>query len=103
MTFSVAVKNTGQTFNCPADKSLLASMEHQQLNAVRVGCRGGGCGVCLIRILSGEFHARKMSIKQVTPQQQKQGMALSCRVFPRSDLIIESINNNESRKMRETT
>jgi Na+-transporting NADH:ubiquinone oxidoreductase subunit NqrF len=31
-----------------------------------------------------------MSIKHVTQDQAEEGMALSCRVYPRSDMAIES-------------
>ena len=88
--YEIVVVNRGERFRCKREKSLLSGMEYQRLKAIKVGCRGGGCGICRIRILSGEFESKKMSVRHVTPDQVKEGMALSCRVFPRSDMVIES-------------
>ncbi|HIL84247.1 MAG TPA: 2Fe-2S iron-sulfur cluster binding domain-containing protein [Pseudomonadales bacterium] len=88
--FEIVVLNRDQRFRCKPGKSLLSGMEYQQSKAIEVGCRGGGCGICRIKILSGEFEGKKMSIKHVTQDQAEEGMALSCRVFPQSDMVIES-------------
>jgi ferredoxin len=88
--YEIRVLNRKEQYRCKPDKSLLTGMEHQQSKAISIGCRGGGCGVCRIRILTGEFESKKMSIKHVTREQAKQGFALSCRVFPRSDMVIEA-------------
>lgn len=88
--FNIEVIDRGEEFVCSAHNSLLTGMEYQQKKAIQVGCRGGGCGVCKIRILSGEFTTKKMSTKHITSRQAALGYALSCRVFPASDMRIES-------------
>jgi len=88
----ITVENKDDEFDCSPEKSLLSGMEQQAKKAIAVGCRGGGCGYCKIRILSGEYDTKKMSIKFVTHEEQQQGFALSCRVFPRSDMNIIAIN-----------
>jgi len=90
--YKITVENKDDEFDCPPEKSLLSGMEQQAKKAIAVGCRGGGCGYCKIRILSGEYDTKKMSIKFVTHEEQQQGFALSCRVFPRSDMNIIAIN-----------
>lgn len=90
--YKITVENKDDEFDCPPEKSLLSGMEQQAKKAIAVGCRGGGCGFCKIRILSGEYDTKKMSIKFVTHEEQQQGFALSCRVFPRSDMNIIAIN-----------
>lgn len=90
--FKIFVENKDDEFDCPPEKSLLSGMEQQTKKAIAVGCRGGGCGYCKIRILSGDYDTKKMSIKFVTHEEQQQGFALSCRVFPRSDMNIIAIN-----------
>lgn len=90
--YKITVENKDDEFDCPPEKSLLSGMEQQAKKAIAVGCRGGGCGYCKIRILSGEYDTKKMSIKFVTHEEQQQGFALSCRVFPRSDMNILAIN-----------
>lgn len=92
-SFLITVDNANDQFQCPPDKSLLSGMELQSKKAIAVGCRGGGCGFCKIRILSGECDTKKMSIKFVTKEEQADGYALSCRVFPRSDMRVVAIED----------
>mgnify|MGYP000190823597 CR=1 len=94
--FNIVVENAGENFDCSPETSLLSGMEHQSKKAIAVGCRGGGCGFCKIRIISGEYEAKKMSVKFVSKEERDCGYALSCRVFPRSDMrvvAIEDISN----------
>lgn len=91
--FHIEVRNTGEKFDCDPEKSLLTGIEKQRVQAVQVGCRGGGCGVCKIRIVTGEFEIKKMSIKHVTREEASQRYALSCRVFPRSDMVIDALDS----------
>ena len=90
--FTIDVTNKDDSFECPPEKNLLSGMEHQSKKAIAVGCRGGGCGFCKIQILGGDFETKKMSAKFVTHEEQAEGFALSCRVFPRSDMTIVAIN-----------
>ncbi len=85
---TVSNRNTG--FLCPENKTLLLGMEQNAAKCIDVGCRGGGCGVCKIRIISGDYDCKVMSKAQVTEQEQQAGYALACRVFPRSEMVIES-------------
>ena len=50
---------SGQTFRCLPDQSVLSAMEQQGKRCVPVGCRGGGCGLCKVRVMAGEV-ARTM-------------------------------------------
>lgn len=79
----------GSEFGCYDDERLLVAMERSVHRAVPVGCRRGGCGVCRIRVLSGAYHTDPMSATHVTPEQKEEGYALSCCVYPESDLVVE--------------
>ena len=59
------------------------------LEAIPVGCRGGGCGVCRIKVVQGSYEAKKMSRKHVTEGEQAEAIVLACRVFPRGDLLVD--------------
>lgn len=91
--FVITVDNVQDSFHCSPDASLLSGMESQAKKAIAVGCRGGGCGLCKIRIVSGDFDTKKMSVKFVSKEEQIDGFALSCRVFPRSDMHIIAIED----------
>lgn len=84
----------GEEFRCDEQQHLLQGMQtfrigEPLLKVIPVGCRGGGCGVCRIRVVGGEYEAKKMSRKHITEDEQAAGIVLACRVFPRSDLEIE--------------
>lgn len=94
MKHRVNVEGTDQQFSCGEDQHLLQGMQSfrlgmPMLDAIPVGCRGGGCGICRIRILTGDYVAQKMSRKHIPEQDQARGLALACRVYPRSELSIE--------------
>lgn len=87
--FEVRIAGTDRVFTCGRDEKLLSAMERQGVTEVRVGCRQGGCGACRVRVLSGETETGKMSRAHVSEPEQAAGFALSCRLYPRSDLVLE--------------
>ncbi|MBQ0757304.1 MAG: 2Fe-2S iron-sulfur cluster binding domain-containing protein [Amphritea sp.] len=89
-THVIKVVNRDQSFQCAEDQVLLIAMERLSADAINVGCRGGGCGICKIRILNGDYECKKMSKAHISKAEQQQGFVLACRVFPRTDLEIES-------------
>jgi len=76
-------------FEAGADVSVLVAMERAGQALIPVGCRGGGCGKCRIRILQGEYFSKRMSRAWVSPEQEAEGTVLACRVYARGDLTIE--------------
>lgn len=97
--FTIKVEGSGVSFECSPESSLLAGMEAQAKKAIAVGCRGGGCGFCKIKVLDGQYESKKMSVKFVSKTEQVHGYALSCRVFPRSDMRVIALENVEGRKI----
>jgi ferredoxin len=92
--FTVDVISTGERFQCGKDENILKAMERSRIglqmqHSIPVGCRGGGCGICRVKIVSGEVETKKMSVKHVTEEQRQAGFALACRAFPRSALTLE--------------
>ena len=87
--YRIDIVNRKVNFNCAEDQVLLVGMERRNKNFIRVGCRGGGCGVCKVRIIDGDYETKRMSRKHISEAEEKQGYALACRVLPRGDLLIE--------------
>ncbi|MDP4154805.1 MAG: 2Fe-2S iron-sulfur cluster binding domain-containing protein [Bacillota bacterium] len=55
---------------------------------IKVGCKGGGCGICKIQILEGDVD-RGHSARSVLPLNEiKQGYALACQTKPNTDVVI---------------
>lgn len=90
LTHQVALKDDAGAFNAAEDVSVLVAMERAGQRLIDVGCRGGGCGKCRIRVLEGEYFSKRMSRAWVSEEQQAQGQVLACRVFARGDLVIEA-------------
>jgi ferredoxin len=90
-SFSITIADTGETYRCGEQRSVLEGMEALGKRGIPVGCRGGGCGVCKIQVLSGEYDKRVMSREHVSEDEEAQGCVLACRVKPRSDLALSVI------------
>jgi ferredoxin len=60
----------------------------QHAAAIAVGCRGGGCGVCRVRILDGTYTTKRMSRRHVSEADETVGVVLACRTIPTSDLTL---------------
>ena len=90
---SIRIKGDERSVSCATSEKLLTALEREfwdpRQRPVRVGCRQGGCGACRIKVTDGHYVTDKMSREHVTEDEEKQGFALACRVYPQSDLEIE--------------
>lgn len=71
--------------------SVLSSLEalpESQRGEIKVGCRGGGCGMCRIQVLSGSYRTDKMSVRHISEHSSAKGIVLACRTYPQSNLEI---------------
>jgi ferredoxin len=91
MSFSVAIGNTQEHYPCRTDQTLLGGMEQLGRKGIPVGCRGGGCGVCKVRIESGAVRRERMSRSHVSVAEEAQGYVLACRAYPQSDLQLQAV------------
>jgi len=86
--FRIFVEDSGKHFDCNGEQRLLHAMQAQGFDLIPVGCKGGGCGVCRVQIIEGEYESRKMSRTHVSEAEEQQGYVLSCRVVPKSNLSL---------------
>lgn len=82
-----------ESFNCNAAERVLIAMERMGMRSIMVGCRNGGCGICKVRVLSGEFTTGKMSAAHITDADLKNNYALACQLYPLTDLILEPVRS----------
>ena len=88
MSFQVLVADTSTAFACRADQPVLAAMSGAGQRCVQVGCRSGGCGVCRVEVLEGEYECGTMSHAQVDADDRARGVVLACQLYPRSPLRL---------------
>lgn len=76
----------------PADRYILQTAE-QQAADLPFSCRNGACTACAVRILSGEVY--QPEAMGLSPDLREQGYALLCVSYPRSDLEVETQDEDE--------
>jgi 3-phenylpropionate/trans-cinnamate dioxygenase ferredoxin reductase subunit len=87
---SVHVVQTGETFPCASDESLLQGMLRLGRKGIPVGCVNGGCGVCKVRILEGQYRPLgPISRAHVSTEEEALGFTLACRVAPVTAVRLE--------------
>lgn len=86
----VQVINQDREFFCSSEHSLLVGMEKVNSDCIFVGCRGGGCGLCKIKVVEGEYSSKRMSKAHISEDDLEQGIVLACRIFPQGNLKIEA-------------
>lgn len=91
MKFRALIEDSGEGFACDAELSLLRSMECLGRRGIPVGCRGGGCGVCKVRVTGGRYRTERMSRACVSAEEEKDGVALACKLFPQSDISVRVV------------
>ena len=93
-TIKIHNRQTGNdyTLQVPEDRYILQSVE-QQGHKLPFSCRNGACTTCAVRVLNGEvFQPEAMGI---SPKLKQQGYALLCVSYPRSDLEVETQDEDE--------
>ncbi len=97
LTHQALIVDTGEAFACPPDQPLLRSALASGSIAIRSGCHGGGCGVCKVRIVSGNYACGAMSRAHVDTASRQRNDVLACQVYPHSNLVIELLGEAKQR------
>lgn len=100
--YTVTIGDTGEQYQCRPDETLLKAMERLGKKGIPVGCRGGGCGVCKVKILSGDTERKRMSRAHVTEQEEAAGYLLACRAFAASDVELTVIGKMQKAFVKST-
>jgi ferredoxin len=80
------------TIPVPDDRYILHSIENLGYN-LPFACRNGACTTCAVRVLAGEI-AQSEAIG-LLPELKEKGYALLCVSYPRSDLEVETQDEDE--------
>ena len=76
------------TVDVAADETILEAL-YRQGYAYRIGCRRGGCAICKVDLLQGEVeYNRPIADKVLTDEERDEGICLSCRAVPTTDIVI---------------
>lgn len=86
---------SGASFCCAEGETLLAAAARTGRPAIPVGCRNGGCGMCKVQVLAGQYRTGKMSRAHVSETEEMAGFVLACRTLPSSPLEIRVCRPND--------
>lgn len=86
--FTIHIRDSGESFACATEKSILGGMEALRRKGIPIGCRSGGCGVCKIKIEKGSVRRGPTSREYVSLAEEAEGIALACRCYPEADLEL---------------
>jgi ferredoxin len=94
--FTVRIRDrrteTEHTVTVPSDRYILETAEEQN-TALPFACRNGACTTCAVRVLTGAI--AQPEAMGLSPHLQANGYALLCVSYPRSDLIVETQDEDE--------
>ena len=94
--YTITLSPVGDTVPCRAEETVLAAILGSGASVV-FGCRGGGCGTCKMRVISGQVEHGRCS-SAVLPEEEKEcGWFLSCQARPLTDLSIQLTEANRYR------
>ncbi len=81
----------------PEDQYILQTAEQQDAQLPFL-CRNGACTSCAVKIISGEL--AQPEAMGLSPKLQDKGYALLCVSYPRSDLEVETQDEDEVYEMQ---
>lgn len=86
---NVSIHPTGEVIYLEPGETVLSGL-YKAGYAYTVGCKRGGCAICKVDCLSGEFeYNRTVADSVITQDELTDGTCLSCRAVPTSDITIE--------------
>ena len=89
MTAQVTVRPSGHQFQVEGHSNLLQSGLHSGLR-LNYGCGNGSCGMCKVRVISGEVTQTQHSDYQLSENEKAQGYTLMCcNTAASSELTLE--------------
>ena len=89
--FVIHIEDTGESYTATETRSVLEGMDALGKKGIPVGCRQGGCGVCKVQVLEGQYTRRVMSRAHISAEEESTGCVLSCRIYPNSDLRLNVV------------
>lgn len=84
--------DTFYSVDVPDDQYILQTAEKQGIT-LPFSCRNGACTTCAVRVRSGELS--QPEAMGLSPGLRNQGYALLCVSYPRSDLLVETQDEDE--------
>ena len=94
-TVSLKARNQEFEYQCSSGQTPLRAARDQFI-PFPTGCQRGGCGMCKVKVLEGEYeHETIRSHEYLTDEELKNNFALACCMTPKSNLNLITIEDYE--------
>jgi len=88
MTYKIVIQPSAHQLDVDDNETILdAALRHGL--SFPYGCRGGACGACMGKVVSGTIDYRGDRPRGISEQEEIAGQVLFCQAYPSSDLEIE--------------
>jgi ferredoxin len=95
----VTILPDGLQVTAAEEETLLRALARAGLR-YRVGCRRGGCGICKVQLKLGEVrYERPIADSVLTDDERVEGVCLSCRAVPLTNVVIELQESDRLRRV----
>lgn len=98
--WKVRVQPDGPEIEVQPGETLMAALRRRAPRLLLWGCRNGGCGVCKIRVVSGEVSLGPCSLSALSHAERAEGLVLACKATPQSDLVVQPLPRPTNRHIR---
>jgi len=89
----------GLQVNAAEAETVLKALSRAGLK-YRVGCKRGGCGICKVQLVLGEVrYERPVAESVLSDDERVEGICLSCRAVPITNIAIELQEGDRLRKV----
>ncbi|WP_102349154.1 2Fe-2S iron-sulfur cluster binding domain-containing protein [Bacillus sp. Marseille-P3661] len=92
-----------KVITCYPSETLLNASQ-RQFGGIFIGCKGGGCGLCKIKVSSGETaDAGNWSKSALADEEYNRGYRLACQCKPVTNMTIETCRESNKIVRKSTT
>ena len=95
--YTITLTPAGDPVACRPDETVLSAILRCGAKVV-FGCRGGGCGICKMRLVSGRVDHGRCSAAVLSEAEKRDGLFLSCQARPVGHLTVELTEANGYRR-----
>lgn len=95
--YTIQLRPVEHAVECEAGETVLSALLRSGASVV-FGCRGGGCGICKMRLCSGAVDHGRCSAAVLTEEDRQGGAFLSCQARPVGDITVELTPANRYRR-----
>jgi ferredoxin len=90
MVINIFVRGEIGSFPGMCGENILKILRPLHKRCIVSGCRNGGCGICEIKILEGDYFAGVASTKRAYSASNEISL-LACKTYALSDLLVEIV------------